>query len=870
MPGAVQQNPNLTGGELHVTVPGMKRREFIMASALGSALCGLAPKPPAGRLPYLGAQLAPPIGGERTSLAKLQFKNSGTVRREMQFQYFDQPVAYAEDFQHWNTIGKAQYLYQVEAGRKSAPPTGMRSSVPLGGLGCGTVELRADGSLRDWEIFNNSPAAGPKIQIDDAFFGFWAKRSGQPSTALTLRTHPPQALPPVSQIEYAGAFPVSRLRFSDSNLPLMVELYGYSEFHPFDADLSGTPCALFTFDLYNSARVPVEASLLFNVRNYIGGREIANQHLTFDKGGELPTSGNLAVKIAGEGVSITGAAGSDLGALWNEFSVDGDFKRGSSSDDDPEYGALAARTVLAPGESRTVTFVLAWYLPNRPYKGQVPGNYYTNLYHNADDVADQVISRLDRIWATITTWQQTMFNNSLPDWLQDALVNSMATMFKTGLRFQDGSWRQWESFSCAGLNPGHIDFYRILPYAFFYPSLHQQLLHAHAETQQAEGFIPEQLTTGCFASESELGQPGGRVMGDSESVFILWAWQIYAWTGDRPFLDQVWEKVKKAADWQVQRSTRLGLPERLENSYDWWHFGEKDLVAYNAFLHLAAMLAAEKIAQVEGEAEVAGKYRQAFAAGQKSLTRHLWTGEYFRSWWMDGQPCPDALHADSLYGQLWAFMLDLGLAADESSLRAHLKMESRLNASPFGLKVMRRADPGLPEAENAVPHGGGLNAARDNLVWEAGSLDWCSLNLQLGGPVEQSLDEAKKIVLNWTDRLRDQWNYTDLTTAWDGHAWCNSHYARQVILWSIPLALSGQHYFAPEAHLTFDPKTAAPAKLPFFTPTAFGTVQLIGDGHYKLAIDFGTLKLRELRVAKAVLRRSVTLRAGESVTLQEG
>ena len=101
----------------------------------------------------------------------------------------------------------------------------------------------------------------------------------------------------------------------------MVELYGYSEFHPFDADLSGTPCALFTFDLYNSVRVPVEASLLFNVRNYIGGREIANQHLTVDKSGEQPTSGTLAVKIAGEGVSITGAVGSDCAALWNEFSA---------------------------------------------------------------------------------------------------------------------------------------------------------------------------------------------------------------------------------------------------------------------------------------------------------------------------------------------------------------------------------------------------------------------------------------------------------------------------------------------------------------------------------------------------------------------
>jgi uncharacterized protein (DUF608 family) len=309
------------------------------------------------------------------------------------------------------------------------------------------------------------------------------------------------------------------------------------------------------------------------------------------------------------------------------------------------------------------------------------------------------------------------------------------------------------------------------------------------------------------------------------------------------------------------------LPERLENTYDWWKFGEKDVVAYNAFLHLAAMLAAEKIAQAEGQADAAGQYHRAFVAGQKGVRRHLWTGKYFRAWWTGGKPYPDALHADTLYGQLWAFLLDLGLTADKSSIKRHLKMESRLNASPFGLKVMRRADPEHPEAENAVPPKGGLGAARDNLVWEAGSLDWCSLNLFLGNSVQQSLDEAKKIVLNWAGRLRDQWNYTDLTTAWDGYPWCNSHYARQVILWSIPLALSGQHYFAPEGRLTFDPRIAAPAKLPFFTPTAFGTIQLLGKKRYKLAVDFGALELSELRAGKATLRRSVSLRARESVTI---
>lgn len=845
----------------------MKRRDFIKTSVFGGGLFSLSRTQPTAGFPFQAHNPTPLIAPEPIPLTRLKFKNSGVVRREMHLEYFDQPLAYAEDLDHWNTTGKAQYLYQVEGARKIDPPTGMRSAVPLGGLGSGTVELRADGTLRDWELFNNSPAGGVKIQIDDAFFGLWTKPHGERATALTLRTRPLQSMPTVSQIEYAGAFPVSRLRYSDPHLPLTVELYGYSEFYPFDAESSGTPCALFSFILRNSARDTVEASLLFNLRNYTRGRATANHQLRFDKSGAEPTSGTLAVKVAGQGVSISGGVSSDLTTLWNEFSAGGDFKNGSSADEVPEYGALAARTLLSSGETRIITFVLAWYLPNCPYKSQVPGNHYANLYRNADDVADKVISRLDSTWAAISAWQQTMFNNSLPDWLQDALINSVATMYKTALWFRDGTWRQWESFSCAGLNPGHIDFYRILPSAFFFPSLHKQLFHAHADSQQADGFIPEQLTTGCFAPDSELGHPGGQVMGDSETIFILWAWQIYSWTGDRQYLDQVWANVKRAADWQIRRSAKYGLPEKLENTYDWWQFGEKDLVAYNAFLHLAAMLAAEKLAQVEGEAELARQYRKAFETGQKSLYDHMWTGEYFRSWWMDGKPYPDALHADTLYGQLWAFMLDLGVTADESRLKQHLIVESRLNASPFGLKVMRRADPDHPEAENTVPSEGGLKAARDNLIWEAGSLDWCTLSLCLGRSVQQSLDEANKIVLNWADRLRDQWNYTDLTAGWDGYPWCNSHYSRQVILWSIPLALSGQHYFAPEGRLTFDPKTDAPTKLPFFTPTAFGTVQLLGSGRCQLGVDFGTLELRELRIGKAALRRPVSLRAGESVTL---
>jgi hypothetical protein len=498
----------------------------------------------------------------------------------------------------------------------------------------------------------------------------------------------------------------------------------------------------------------------------------------------------------------------------------------------------------------------------------LPGNYYTNLYQDASEVAERALGRLESTWEAIRGWQSTVFDNSLPEWLQDALINSLGTMYKTGMWLRDGRWRQWESFSCAGLDPLHIDTYRILPSAFFFPSLQKQLLSANAHFQRADGFLYEQMTTGCFTAESELDQPGGREMGDGATDFILQAWLIYSWTGDKEYLGSIWTNVKKAADWQINRSQKYGLPQRLTNTYDWWEFEKKDLVSYNAFLHLAAMLASEKLAGVQGEAELAERCRKAFEAGQQSLYQHFWTGDYFRSWWLAQKPSPDALHADTLYGQLWAFILDLGLTADAKRLAAHLYSESNVNSSPFGLKVMRREDPEHPEAENTVPAGEGSQLAeRDNIIWQAGSLDWCSLNLYLNTSAGQSLEEAEKIIRNWRDRLRDQWNYTDTGAGWDGYPWCNSHYTRQLIFWAIPLALSGQHYFAPEGRLSFDPKIAAPTKLPFFTPPASGVLQLLGDGRYQLTVISGELELRLLRVGNAELRKPVSLRAGQSVSL---
>ena len=59
---------------------------------------------------------------------------------------------YSESDETYNTAGASPYLYARRDGTLEQPPLGMRSAVPLGGFGNGSVELRADGSFADWLI----------------------------------------------------------------------------------------------------------------------------------------------------------------------------------------------------------------------------------------------------------------------------------------------------------------------------------------------------------------------------------------------------------------------------------------------------------------------------------------------------------------------------------------------------------------------------------------------------------------------------------------------------------------------------------------------------------------------------------------------
>jgi uncharacterized protein (DUF608 family) len=438
-------------------------------------------------------------------------------------------------------------------------------------------------------------------------------------------------------------------------------------------------------------------------------------------------------------------------------------------------------------------------------------------------------------------------------------------MAKTGMWFADGRWRQWESFSCPGVDPIHIHFYRVLPYAWWFKELRRSQMRGFQSQQREDGYIEENLVRGTDV----LDKPIGRNIGDACTTFILEAYQDYLWTGERAFFDEMWPAVKQAAQWQIERAEQFGVPHNLENSYDWWGYHRQDVASYNAFLHLAALAAAEKCTETQGDGAFAETCRNARESATDALHEHLWNGEFYLAYKNMGVEETN-LMSDTLYGQLWAFVLDLGLLVDKEKLLSHLASEQRINGTAFGLKVMDvEGRPSDALKDTIILPKDYKDLPRDEIVWEGGSLDWASLMIYLTGQTNEPLAEAGKILDKWRELLKDQWDIRDLSNDWNGEPYCNSHYARQVIMWTLPLALSGQLYDAPAGRLSFAPRIEGECVLPFLTPQASGLLEQTVTGSVELTVLAGTLTVNTLEIHGVEVGRDLTL-SPESGTVSFG
>ncbi|EKX37385.1 hypothetical protein GUITHDRAFT_145081 [Guillardia theta CCMP2712] len=423
-------------------------------------------------------------------------------------------------------------------------------------------------------------------------------------------------------------------------------------------------------------------------------------------------------------------------------------------------------------------------------EGRDVGNAYATRFSSAQarrDAAEYHLRHEPRILRTISSWNKIFAESSLDHPLIDFLMNSVSNFIKTGFLTADGRWRQFESFSCND-EPVHLHLYRSIPLALLFPQLVRNILDT--------GPIDEPKFP-C----------GSRMMGDSNPGFVLSVLNLFMSTGDRRVLLDFLEPVM---------SSRFGLPRHLQNTYDWFHFHLKDVSAYNAVLYLAQLAAAERIAALVQDDSFQHYCQLHLSKAQEKVKELLWNGRFLRAWWNEEGELVEALHTETLYGQLWAFQLNLGLLLPREMLLSHLEAEMGIASTKFGLLVMSN-----------YSGRGDRKAGRDNLIWEAGSLTWSTLSVFLDVPLARALLPLSNVLDKYRRHLQDLWDWRDLTAgpgmdasgecgkkppgvSVDGQPWCNSHYSRQLIGWSILSALSRGFYDPSQLKLSFEPADGCP------------------------------------------------------------
>lgn len=111
----------------------------------------------------------------------------------------------------------------------------------------------------------------------------------------------------------------------------------------------------------------------------------------------------------------------------------------------------------------------------------------------------------------------------------------------------------------------HNDYQRHLMYLWLMPDFEAQKLRKWGSGQAPDGHIPEFL--GPFGV-GPFDVPGGRIMGDTTTLWVVELFELWRSTGDAALLAELYPTAVLALGWLMGNAAPLGLPERLYCTYD--------------------------------------------------------------------------------------------------------------------------------------------------------------------------------------------------------------------------------------------------------------------------------------------------------------
>jgi len=795
---------------------------------------------------------------------------------------------------------------------------------PLGGIGTGSISLGGWGQLRDWEIMNR-PAKGYVVPL--SFFTLKVHAANKAPVTKVLQgpvggsyvgdghslvpSHGKrdmgEGLPHFREVVFKGTYPIATLELDDPDIPVHATLEAFNPFIPLNDKDSSIPVAVFIYSLTNKIDEPITAMICGNLTNVIGeprtkgrrnevrkeagitGLFMANDEISEDS----PRYGTLVLATTCPDSAVWPRwSDSRLSKFWEAIALSDKFPPDRPGQTDT--GTVAANVLIEPSQTARVVFILAWHFPTfehywaRIGEGEKTAtwrNFYAAIWRDAWDVAKYTASNFGRLWKQTKLFRDTLFSSTLPIHVLDAVSSQLSTLKTTTcLRLEDGTFYGFEGSSntggcCEGSCTHVWNYAQALPYLF--PKLQRSMLNAHLENSvQDDGFM-------TFRMPLPLGikaKPTFHPAADGQMGFILQIYRQWLISGDDKWLRSVWPTTKKLLEfaWKYWDADKDGVMEGMQhNTYDIEFYGPNTMAGS---LYLAALRAAQRMAEHLGEHGKAEEYYKLFKNGSRWTDEHLFNGEYyeqkvnpkahetwpehyqeltlrhgkddkFTDWpkWQFGKGCL----SDQLIGQWYAKMLGLGYLYDPRNIRETLRSIFKYNWKPnlWNHPSLLRIYALNDEAGLIVctwPKG-----ERPGYAFYFADEVWCGIEYQVASHMlyENMVKEGLAIVKGIRDRHRG-----DRRNPWDEFE-CGHHYARSMASYALLLALSGFRYSAPEKILRFEPKINQERFVSFFsTATGWGLYsQKLYKEHaeFALKVRYGLLHLERLELPRTTIQRPI-------------
>ncbi len=729
--------------------------------------------------------------------------------------------------------------------------------MPLGGIDTGCIDIEPNGMLGYSTVFNH--LVRPRLLLNLPFLGIHVDgittvlisdrlaKQDRPFCNSNIMTFPDTDYTPrydeieldgvelADSIDYWGHYPVLDMEY---RMPASVRvgLRAWSPFVPGDTVASMAPGAVFEVHLRNPGDGHRSGTLAFSFPGFEhpesdGAVAVARESLSGVLNGMAvtgPHQGNqweMAYLLAALETpdARSGAPLNADGAAWagiaSALPAPGPAETGVS---------LAVDFDLAPGETRIVRFVLAWYAP-RWKAGGAPTHkntdthvhMYARHYPDPRTTAALLAAQSETLLARIIAWQNVLYTDpEIPGWLADSLINNLHLITECAVWGEAdesvGAWCHDEDGlfglnecprGCPQIECIPCSFYGSIPLPYFFPDAALSTLRGYKAYQYDDG-RPPWIFGGCTAREENsrvatfgLGRPDkGYQTVLNSACYIVVADRYWRITGDDAMLAEFWDSLKRANDFSMNLRPEYGPSQVVAmpspgtdpgglSDTEWFEAPEpgwKGYVTHAGAIRMAQVQIMRRMAEAMNDDAYMKECDDRLAAGAEALEDKLWNGDCYLNFNdPDNDEKSDLVFGYQLDGQWITDWHGVPGAFPPNRAATTLETIRKFNCALSDTGAVNYAN---PDGSPAQVGGYGTYS------YFPPELYMLAMTFMYGGEKEYGADLLRRCVENITCR----WGYT-----WDaintvqgerdsGERAFGADYYQNMMLWAVPAALTGE------------------------------------------------------------------------------